>query len=353
MDPTAQQPAHSLNNLASLDKAQGKYDQAEELFKQSLAIRVKAQGPDHADVVVGLANLADLYESEGKLSVAKPLYLRALAIETKALGKDHPNLASTYTSVAVLLMEEGSFVQAESFYQQALAINKKVLGPNHPQVASDLDGLALVYGYEGKYDAAEPLHMRALHIRENAFGPDSPDVGLSLQNLALMYDDEGKFALAEPVYTRTFSVQSRGLSTEPETKLPGADAYEAIWKPLEKALGGMTHIDLSADGALNEIPLDIIAGPDGRLEMEKYDLSLLSSTRDLLLSPAPRHEASVLLVGDPDFDLSQEKQRAAMQKLDLPIQQVTAVDPALTFVNRGNSPQRYHTSAPPRDRRRG
>jgi CHAT domain-containing protein len=85
---------------------------------------------------------------------------------------------------------------------------------------------------------------------------------------------------------------------------------------------------------LNEIPLGIIAGPDGKLEMEKYDLRLLSSTRDILLSPAPRHEATALLVGDPDFDLSPEKQRAAMQKLDLLNQQVAAVDSALPIMNR-------------------
>ncbi len=133
------------------------------------------------------------------------------------------------------------------------------------------------------------------------------------------------------------SVQSRGLSAEPETTLPGANAFEVIWKPLEKTLAGITRIDLAADGALNEIPLGIIAGPDGKLEMEKYDLRLLSSTKDILLSSPSRHEATALLVGDPDFDLSAEKQRAAMQKLDLLDQQVTVVDRALPIVNRNTA----------------
>ena len=40
----------SLNNLAELYKVQGRYADAEPLFKRSLAIREKALGPDHPDV---------------------------------------------------------------------------------------------------------------------------------------------------------------------------------------------------------------------------------------------------------------------------------------------------------------
>ena len=40
----------SLNNLAELYRAQGRYADAEPLYKRSLAIREKALGPDHPDV---------------------------------------------------------------------------------------------------------------------------------------------------------------------------------------------------------------------------------------------------------------------------------------------------------------
>jgi tetratricopeptide (TPR) repeat protein len=114
------------------------------------------------------------------------------------------------------------------------------------------------------------------------------------------------------------AVQTRGSVLEPGAKLPGAQAYELIWKPLEKALAGKTRIYLSPDGVLNELPLGIIPAPDGKLQMEKYDLRLLSSTRDILRSTPPRAAATALLVGDPVFDLSEEQQLAAMQKLAMP-----------------------------------
>jgi tetratricopeptide (TPR) repeat protein len=40
--------ATSLNNLAGLHDAQGRYDEARPLYERALAIREKALGPEHA-----------------------------------------------------------------------------------------------------------------------------------------------------------------------------------------------------------------------------------------------------------------------------------------------------------------
>jgi tetratricopeptide (TPR) repeat protein len=52
--------ANSLNNLADLYGAQGRYARAEPLYQRALAIREKALGPDHPDVATSLSNLAQL-----------------------------------------------------------------------------------------------------------------------------------------------------------------------------------------------------------------------------------------------------------------------------------------------------
>ena len=72
--------ATSLNNLAGLYQAQGKYAEAEPLYQRALAIREKALGPEHPDVANSLNNLAVLYRAQGKYAEAEPLYQRALAI---------------------------------------------------------------------------------------------------------------------------------------------------------------------------------------------------------------------------------------------------------------------------------
>ena len=72
--------AASLNDLAGLYYAQGRYSEAEPLLKRSLAIRESQLGTDHPHTAQGLNNLAALYESQGRYSEAEPLLKRSLAI---------------------------------------------------------------------------------------------------------------------------------------------------------------------------------------------------------------------------------------------------------------------------------
>ena len=54
----------SFNNLALVYRAQGKYEEAEGLFKRALAIREKALGASHPDVGQTLSNLANVYRDQ-------------------------------------------------------------------------------------------------------------------------------------------------------------------------------------------------------------------------------------------------------------------------------------------------
>ena len=72
------------------------------MAQQVLAIREKALGPDHPDVAQALNNLAVLYYKQGRYAEAEPLYKRALAIGEKALGPDHPDVATALNNLAEL-----------------------------------------------------------------------------------------------------------------------------------------------------------------------------------------------------------------------------------------------------------
>ena len=48
---------------------QGKYDEAEPLFRESLAIRKKVYGNEHPKVAAGLNNLASLLESQVSIKI--------------------------------------------------------------------------------------------------------------------------------------------------------------------------------------------------------------------------------------------------------------------------------------------
>ena len=59
-------------------------------------------GPDHPDVATSLNNLAWLYHAQGRYAEAEPLYKRSLAIVENALGPDHPHVAASLSSLARL-----------------------------------------------------------------------------------------------------------------------------------------------------------------------------------------------------------------------------------------------------------
>ena len=67
-------------------KEEGRYADADPLYKRALATWKKALGPDHPDVTQSLNNLADLYLAQGRYADAEPLYKRALASTPEQKG---------------------------------------------------------------------------------------------------------------------------------------------------------------------------------------------------------------------------------------------------------------------------
>ncbi len=91
---------------------QGHYDEAE---KQLLVALKEAEnfGEQDPRLATSLNNLAGLYSAQGKYAEAEPLHQRALAIMEKALGPEHPNVASSLNNLAELYRLQGKYAEAE------------------------------------------------------------------------------------------------------------------------------------------------------------------------------------------------------------------------------------------------
>jgi tetratricopeptide (TPR) repeat protein len=126
--------AASLNNLAGLYRAQGKWAAAEPLYDEALAIRRTLFGDrPNNDLAASLNNLAGLYRAQGKWAAAEPLYDEALAIYRTLFG-DRPNndLAASLNNLAGLYYATGRYTEAEPLYIQALEMLEQIVGTNHP-----------------------------------------------------------------------------------------------------------------------------------------------------------------------------------------------------------------------------
>ena len=63
-------------------------------FMQVLDIREKELGPDHVDVAASLNNIAVLLKTSGQFEEAEEMYNRSIAIKENALGPTHPQVCS-------------------------------------------------------------------------------------------------------------------------------------------------------------------------------------------------------------------------------------------------------------------
>jgi tetratricopeptide (TPR) repeat protein len=205
--------ASILTNLAGLYYAQGRYPEAEPLYRRSLEIQEKVLGPEHPEVATSLNNLAALYHSQGRYAEAEPLYQRSLRISEKVLGSEHPETAVGLNNLAVLYKAQGRYTEAKSLLQRALQIQRKVLGPQHPEVATSLNNLAELYRVQGHVTEAASLYRLALTMREKALGPQHPDVAASLNNLAELLRTQGDLAEAEPLYQRSLEIREKVLGS--------------------------------------------------------------------------------------------------------------------------------------------
>ena len=73
---------------------------------------------------------SELYQAQGKYVEAEPLYKRALAIFEKALGPEHSDVAAILENYAVLLRQTGRSAEANEMEARAKAIRAKHAGEN-------------------------------------------------------------------------------------------------------------------------------------------------------------------------------------------------------------------------------
>lgn len=111
-----------------------------------------------------LDDIAFLYTGKAKYDIAESLYSQSVAIKKKILGENHLDYSSSLNELAVVCAKRGGYSKAEPLFLQSLAIRKKVLGENHIDYARSLHNLASIYEEQGEYSKSEILYIQSLTI---------------------------------------------------------------------------------------------------------------------------------------------------------------------------------------------
>jgi CHAT domain-containing protein/tetratricopeptide (TPR) repeat protein len=205
--------AKALVHLALVLDREGRYAEALELLKRASSIQERVLGPDHPDLSYSISNLGIEYWRMGRYAEAEPLLKRDLAMTEKARGANSATVAHSLVNLAVLYVDLGRFAEAEVFFKRALAIKESAGGPDHPDVLRILHNLASLYRTLGRYSDAKMLLQRALSAREKKLGANHPDVARTLYNLASISDLEHHYSEAETLYKRALLIDQKALGS--------------------------------------------------------------------------------------------------------------------------------------------
>ena len=143
-----------LSDAAFADRAVGRFDQAEALWREALSYAPRLPPKYRAQTITPKTFLAQLYIDRGDLEKADPLASEA-SRELRALGTDHFPLAQSLIDLGNIRRLEARYAEADSLIQEGTGLYAQVQGEDHPNVAFGLLSLATSRYYQGRYDLAQ------------------------------------------------------------------------------------------------------------------------------------------------------------------------------------------------------
>lgn len=203
---------HSL--LGVLNQKRDKFNEAERCFKKALDIRVNCLGKVNGEVAHSHNDLGALYHAWGRFVDAENEHKIALITRLQLYGEKHKDTIISYTNLAVSLIEQNRFDEAEGNINKALELCCHVYGESHSETATILNNVGFIYGKNGHYDLSEKYFKQALHIWEKIFNGIHTKIAAVKLNLGVFYREQKRYDesiqmlfQAKDIYVKIFKSQ--------------------------------------------------------------------------------------------------------------------------------------------------
>ncbi|KAL4774447.1 hypothetical protein BDW60DRAFT_214958 [Aspergillus nidulans var. acristatus] len=130
-----QQKKHTIliQNIADCLASDGRYLEANALYKGLLEIYQKENGPEHPSTLTSMANLASTYRKQGRWNEAEKLEVQAV------LGAEHPSTLTGMANLASTWKSQSRLTDALALIEECCKLRNTVLGPDHPDTRHSAD----------------------------------------------------------------------------------------------------------------------------------------------------------------------------------------------------------------------
>jgi tetratricopeptide (TPR) repeat protein len=196
--------AYAYSDLGVSHAVRGRYDEAVELYRRSLAIC--QQWGDRYGQATSLGHLGVAYTQLGNFDEASAYLQEALAIR-RVLGDSHGEATARY-NLGRLCWRSGRYAEALEHLGQSL-VCYRALGDLHGQ-SMGLNGLACVYHLQGDYDKALAHLRRSLALNE-ALG-NRYNQAADLDTIGTIHHAQGRYGEALDCFQASLAI-ARELGT--------------------------------------------------------------------------------------------------------------------------------------------
>ncbi|MGH9352510.1 MAG: tetratricopeptide repeat protein [Terriglobia bacterium] len=149
-----------------------------------LAMPATEPGLSRPGAAQSLCELADRAASDGRWLDAESLYRRELEIEQSMRGVEDACVAATLNNLGLVKRSQGNLEEAAGIFQSSLAIWVNLR--EHPRVAVVLNNLAVVCAEQKKHADAEALYRKSVQVHKSAAGSREDQLAVIAANLAAL-----------------------------------------------------------------------------------------------------------------------------------------------------------------------
>jgi CHAT domain-containing protein/tetratricopeptide (TPR) repeat protein len=192
--PGGFQAARAMDGLVDCCLMRRDFAHAEQICRDSLAIKRRVLGDSHPDVHVTLHLLGQVYWSERRYVEARQTFETTLKFARQALGSDHIFVANLLCMLGKVAHDMHDDVHATQCFTEELQVTRRLYHGDHPTTARALYDLGSNQYCRGESQKAASLLNDALNMSRNVlrenFGVLAEREQFALQSQMRRYLDE-------------------------------------------------------------------------------------------------------------------------------------------------------------------
>jgi tetratricopeptide (TPR) repeat protein len=220
--------ARDLARLGELYRGQGRERQAQACFEESLALRQRLLGEDHADTRASRSALACVLRQSDKLNDARFLYELLADDCARLAGADHPETLAARSGLAATLSQLGEFERALALHEQVIDACERMFGPGHMATLNCMAGKAETLARHGERSRAIMVYERVLEGRQQLLGTEHEDTLRCTQQLATLLCELGNFSNARKLQETVVRARERHAGPDAAQTLQARETLAEI-----------------------------------------------------------------------------------------------------------------------------